>query len=77
MVRKSIENEDLPTNYNTEPYYQLLDLYFEQSKQILIKHHVDSYNQFIEEIIPSILQGGDNIISEKTSLPTHKKLQTR
>ena len=33
---------------------------------MLVQHHINSYNQFIEEIIPSILEG-DHIISEKIS----------
>lgn len=67
MVKKSSEVEDISSSYNPEPFFSLLDLFFEQNKQILVKHHIDSFNQFIEEIIPSILQNNDNIISEKTS----------
>lgn len=44
-----------------------MDHYFEKNKQVLVSHHIDSYNQFIEEIIPSILQDNENVISEKTS----------
>src|SRR5271154_5262144 len=66
--KKSLELEDkeLASAYDSEPFFTLLDMYFEQNKQILIKHHIDSYNQFIEEIIPSIV-GGDHFIAEKTS----------
>ncbi len=68
MVKKSIELEDVNNNnYDPKPYFSLLDLFFERNKQVLVKHHIDSYNQLIEEIIPSILQGSDNIISEKVS----------
>lgn len=65
--KKSIELEDVTFKNDPEPFFSLLDLFFERNKQILVKHHVDSFNQFIEEVIPSILQGSDNIISEKTT----------
>lgn len=70
MPKKSVELEDVNTGkstYDPEPYFSLLDLYFEQNKQVLVKHQIDSFNQLIEEIIPSILQGGNNVISEKAS----------
>ena len=67
MVKKSSEAEDGDTSYDPEPYFALLDLFFERNKQVLVKHHIDSFNQFIEEIIPSILQGSDNVISEKAT----------
>jgi DNA-directed RNA polymerase beta subunit len=66
MSKKSLELENV-AKYDPEPYFALLDLFFERDQQVLVKHHIDSYNQFIEEIIPSILQGGENIISEKIS----------
>jgi DNA-directed RNA polymerase II subunit RPB2 len=62
---KSKESENVLTEYDPEPFFALLDLYFGKNKHILVKHHIDSFNQFIEEIIPSILQNGNNIISEK------------
>lgn len=65
--KKSIELEDASFNYDPEPYFTLLDLFFERNKQVLVKHHIDSFNQFIEEIIPSILQSGTNVISEKAT----------
>jgi len=65
--KKSIELEDISSKYDPEPYFSLLDLFFERNKQVLVKHHIDSFNQFIEEIIPSVMQGGDNLISEKAS----------
>ena len=57
-------------NYNTngydpEPFFSIMDLFFERDNQVPIRHHIDSYNQFITEIIPSILTGGENIIYEK------------
>lgn len=63
--RKGVELEDLPSNYDPEPFFSLLDLFFERDKRVLVKHHIDSFNQFIEEIIPSVLQSSENIISEK------------
>lgn len=62
---KSNEVEDVPKVYDPEPYFGLLDLYFEKDKHVLTKHHVDSFNQFVEEILPQIFQGSENIISEK------------
>jgi len=65
--KTSIELEYHDSKYDPDPYFELLDLYFERSKQVLVMHHINSFNQFIEEIIPSILQGGDNVISEKAT----------
>lgn len=67
MAKRSIELEDVTSIYDPEPFFSLLDLFFERNKQVLVKHHIDSFNQMIEEIIPSILQDSDNVISEKTS----------
>ncbi len=67
MSKKSVDVENMRNNYDPEPYFALLDLFFERDKQVLVKHHIDSFNQFIEEIIPSILQNGENVISEKVS----------
>ena len=63
--KRSIELEDVYSQYDPEPYFSLLDLFFERNNQVLVKHHIDSYNQLIEEIIPSILQTNENIIFEK------------
>ena len=65
MSSKSFESENTTSKYDPEPFFSLLDLFFERNKQVLVKHHIDSFNQFIEEIIPSILQSYENIISEK------------
>lgn len=65
--KQSIELEDINKNYDPDPYFELLDLFFEQDIQMLVKHQIESYNQFIEEIIPDIIQNGQNIISEKAS----------
>lgn len=64
---KNISLDDAIEKYDSEPYFALLDLFFEKNKQVLIKHHIDSFNQFIEEIIPNILKSGNNVISEKVS----------
>lgn len=53
--------------YDEEPYFALLDMFFERNKSVLVEHHIKAFNQFIEEVIPSIVQGSDNIISEKIS----------
>lgn len=67
VAKKSIELEDVSAKYDPEPFFSLLDLFFERDKQVLVRHHIDSFNQFIDEIIPSILQSGENVISEKIS----------
>lgn len=67
MVKKSGNQKENQEEYDPDDYFALLDLFFESDRQILVKHHIDSFNQFIEEIIPSILQNGDNVISEKAS----------
>ena len=66
-TKNSIELEYHDSKYDPDPFFELLDLYFERSKQVLVMHHINSFNQFIEEIIPNILQNGDNIISEKAT----------
>lgn len=56
LKRISKDTNDIDTNaYNMDLNYKLVDLFFEQDSNILIKHQIDSYNQFIYEIIPSIL----------------------
>lgn len=65
--QKNVKQQGAGNNteeYDPEPYFEILDHYFTSDNQILVKHHIDSYNYFIDVIIPSILQG-DNIISEK------------
>lgn len=67
MVKKANEYEDIEkttSTYDVEPYFELLDHYFERNSQMLVQHHINSFNQFIEEIIPSILTADENIISE-------------
>ena len=66
MAKKSIALEDSVQKYDPEPFFSLLDLFFERNRQVLVKHHTDSFNQLVEEIIPSILSG-ENVISEKVS----------
>lgn len=67
MAKSAVELEDLQKNYDAEPYFALLDMYFDRNKQVLVQHHIDSFNQFIDEIIPSIIQGGENVIHERAS----------
>ena len=66
-IVESREYDQSASTYDSEPYFALLDLFFERNKQVLIQHHIDSFNQFIEEIIPSILRNNPNVISEKTT----------
>lgn len=65
MPKRSIELEEA-SNYDPDPYFALLDLYFERSK-ILVQHQIDSFDQLINEIIPSIIQSSDNIVYEKVT----------
>jgi DNA-directed RNA polymerase II subunit RPB2 len=78
MATISIALEDVAiTKYDPEPYFALLDLYFERNKQVSAKHHIDSYNQFVEEIIPNIIQrqNDENVILEKAT--EHKIIRYR
>ncbi len=64
--KKSATTDDInPDAYDPDPFFGLLDLYFERNSQVLVKHQIDSFDQFIEEIIPNILQNTENVISEK------------
>lgn len=68
MSKKKISSattDDINNKYDPEPFFGLLDLYFEKNSQVLVKHQIDSYNQFIEEVIPHIIQNQENVISEK------------
>lgn len=67
-TKKSATTDDVidKNKYDPEPYYGIMDMFFGRNKQILVKHHIDSFNQFIDEVIPSILRG-DHIIFEKIS----------
>lgn len=62
-----LTTDDINTEYDPEPYFALLDMYFERNKQVLVSHQINSFNQLIEYIIPSIVQDHENIISERIS----------
>jgi len=66
--KKSKEYEDLlnAEEYDPKPYLKLLDLYFEQNFRVLVEHHPESFEQFIESGIPSIIYK-EHIIYEKVS----------
>ena len=70
VKKKSFENEDLEnTTYDQDDYFSLIDLYFDKSKQIMVQHQIDSYNQFLDEIIPAIVKrNGDHIIYQKVGV---------
>ena len=36
--------------------WNLIDIYFKENPQALVRHHIDSYNQFVEEDISQILK---------------------
>src|SRR5437016_4289278 len=66
--KRSADTNEITENgiYDPEPFYTLMDMYFDRNSQVLVSHHINSYNQFIGEIIPNILRG-DHIISDKIS----------
>jgi DNA-directed RNA polymerase II subunit RPB2 len=66
-VKRSKEAEAQPDSYDMEPHFAVLDLYHGQNKQMLTAHHMNSFHQFIEEIIPQVLQSGPNIIFERAT----------
>jgi DNA-directed RNA polymerase beta subunit len=53
--------------YDPEPYFRLLDLYFGRDRHVLVAHQINSFNQFIEEIIPGILLSEDHIFFEQAT----------
>jgi len=66
MSKKSRTTDDIKKDvYEKEAFYELLDLFFERNNEVLTDHHITSFNQFIEEGIPNILQNSPNIISDK------------
>lgn len=69
MVRKSNETEDIESAdaYDYEPHFRVLDMYFERDIQSLVKHHTDSFQQFIEVGIPYVITSEENVLSEKVT----------
>ena len=66
MSKKTVDDSQTYGTFNQDAHFELLDLYFGGDKQVLVRHHIESFNQLIDETIPSIVRG-DNIISEKAS----------
>lgn len=52
-------------NYNPDPYFKILDLFFNQPVNVHVKHHIESFGSiFVDEIIPSIVNG-EHIIHDR------------
>lgn len=51
--------------------FKITDLYFSQ-ENILYSHQIDSFNYFLEVIIPNILKYGNNVFYEKLDEETQK-----
>jgi DNA-directed RNA polymerase II subunit RPB2 len=68
MVKdNSSKTDPMPSlEIDYEDVYKLLDIYFDQ-KYIQFSHQHDSFNEFIEKIIPDILTSGENRFYEKLS----------
>ena len=65
VQKKKVSTTDDVDIYDMEPHMALLDMYFGRNNQVLVAHQINSFNQLIEEIIPGILQNGENVISER------------
>jgi DNA-directed RNA polymerase II subunit RPB2 len=63
---KDTDSFDEIRKYDAEPFWTLIDLFFQSNKQFLVAHLIDSYNQFIREIIPSIVLG-KHVINESVT----------
>lgn len=66
MSKCSKTKSDMPGTSKSN-YYFSLHLAFNKNRPRFTEHHIDSFNQFVKETIPNILQSGENCISEKVS----------
>jgi DNA-directed RNA polymerase beta subunit len=64
--KNASEAEDLVDIPTTDDQFKLIDLYFEQ-QNIQFEYQYRSFNQFIEDIIPSIVTADENIFFEKVT----------
>jgi DNA-directed RNA polymerase II subunit RPB2 len=67
-IKNEIWTENNDPQSDPEAHFLLLDKYFEQDKHILVRHHISSYEQFIDDIIPYVLTNTENIIFEKQTM---------
>ena len=63
--RKAQEVESVNTDIDPEPFFSVMDLFFDQDNRQPARHLIDSFDQFADEIIPSIV-AGKNFFLEKT-----------
>jgi len=50
----------------TDIFWELVKNYFETNKYFITKHHLDSYNDFVEHMIPRVLKTLNPIVLRKT-----------
>lgn len=48
--------------------WKLIDIYFKDNPQLLVKHHIDSYNSFIKKGIPKIFKENNPIVVMKNRI---------
>ena len=46
---------------NESTIWDLIDVYFKENSHTLVRHHIDSYNQFVEEDISQILRDNNPV----------------
>lgn len=64
IMSKSFEQDDL--DYDPKPYTKMLEIYF-SNKKVLVEHQIGSYNQFVREIIPSIVSNNAHVMLDYNS----------
>ncbi len=73
---KSTENKNVDINDIRERTWDVIDAYFqEQSDIIFTKHQIESFNYFIENLIPDIITQSNPIIIYYNYLPDYNKYQ--
>lgn len=64
VATRKEEETEVETRYDPEPYYKLLDLHF-KPKDAMTRFLIASFDHFMTENIPRILQSRSNIFSEE------------
>ena len=62
---------------NSEISWNIIHKYFENNKQILVKHHLDSYNEFYKSSIIQIFNEKNPIILQKEQNPITQEFKNR
>jgi DNA-directed RNA polymerase II subunit RPB2 len=62
---------------NSEISWNIIHKYFENNKQILVKHHLDSYNEFYKSNIIQIFNEKNPIILQKEQNPLTQEFKNR